>query len=74
VVDDLVPVAVELEAQPPLGDGHAHGVREALAERAGRRLDPGGQPRLRVTRRPRPPLAEVHQLVERQVIAGQVEQ
>ena len=39
VVDDLVAGPVELGGEPALGDGHADGVGEALAERAGRRLD-----------------------------------
>ena len=39
VVDDGVAGAVELGGQPALGDGHADGVGEALAERAGGRLD-----------------------------------
>src|SRR5690606_16341406 len=39
VVDDLVAVAVELRGEHLLGDRHADRVREALAERTGRRLD-----------------------------------
>ena len=74
VIDDLVAVAVELGAQPPLGDGHADGVGEALAERPGRRFDPRRQTRLGMSRRPRPPLPERAQLIERQVVARQVEQ
>ena len=53
------------DAEPPLGDGHADRVREALAERAGRRLDAGRQAVLRVPRRPRAPLAERLEVVER---------
>ena len=39
VVDDLVARAVEALGEEALGDRHADAVREALAERAGRRLD-----------------------------------
>ena len=41
VVDDGVPGAVELARQHLLGEREADRVREALAERAGRRLDAG---------------------------------
>ena len=51
MVDDLVLVAVELVGQPPLGDGHADRVGEALAERSGRRLDARRQAVLRMARR-----------------------
>jgi len=51
VVDDLVPRAVELPCQHHLGDRHANGVREALAERTRRGLDPGGDPNLGMPRR-----------------------
>ena len=73
VVDDLVPGPVELGRQASLGDGHAHGVGEALAQRTGGRLDAGGQAVLRVARGPRAQLAEALELLERQVVAGQVE-
>ena len=41
VVDDLVPGPVEPRGQHALGQRHADGVRDALAQRPGRRLDPG---------------------------------
>ena len=41
VVDDLVVRPVEALGEEALGDRHADAVREALAERARRRLDPG---------------------------------
>ena len=68
------PGRLNSRGQATLGDGHPDRVRDALAERAGRRLDPGRQAVLRVTGRPRAPLAEPLELVERQVVAGQVEQ
>ena len=74
VVDDVVPVAVELGRQATLGDGHPDRVRQPLPERPGRRLDARRQPRLRVARRLRPPLPERLELRQRQVVAGEVEQ
>ena len=74
VVDDGAFGPVELGHQPPLGDRHADRVGEALAERTGRRLDTGRQPVFGMTRRLAAPLAEVLDLVERQVVAGQVQQ
>ena len=74
VVDDGVAGAVELGGQAPLRDGHAHGVGEALAERPGGGLDARRQAVLRVARGARAELAEALQLVERQVVAGEVQQ
>ena len=62
-------------AQALLGDRHADGVGEALAERAGRGLDPRGVAVLGVARGLRAELAEVLDLVDRHVrVAGQVQQ
>ena len=66
-------VGVEQAALAPGGHGHAHGVRQALPERAGRRLHPGRQPVLRVPgseAAPRPVLLEV---LQAQPVPGQVE-
>ena len=65
---------VELGGQAALGDGHADRVREALAERSGRRLDAGRQAVLRVAGRARAPLPERLEVVQREVVAGQVEE
>ena len=70
----VMSVAVEACRQDLLRDGHAHRVREALAERPGRRLDPGGVAVLGVARGHRVELAEAPQLVERQRVAAQVQQ
>ena len=67
------PVAVELLRQPALGDGHAHGVRQPLAERAGRRLDAGREAVLRVAGRDRAPLAERLDVLEAHPVAREVE-
>ena len=56
------------------GDRHPDRVPRALAERAGRHLDTGRVAVLGMAGREAPPLAEALELVERQVIARQVEQ
>ncbi len=73
VVLDLAAVAL---AQEALGDRHADAVAEALAERAGRDLDAGRDVdavALRVAGRERAPLAEALDLVEREVVAREVQ-
>jgi hypothetical protein len=74
VIDDRAAGAIELRPEPALGDGHADRVREALAEGAGGRLDARCQARFRMPRSPRAPLAEQRELLEWQVVAGQVQQ
>ena len=74
VVDDPVVRPVEVLRQDPLGDRHAHRVCHALAERPGGGFDAGRVPALRVARRARAPLAERLDLLDRQVVAAQVEQ
>ncbi|MOA15582.1 hypothetical protein D3C78_1357470 [compost metagenome] len=74
VVDDVVAVAVELRRQHLLRQRHADGVGETLAERAGGGLDAGGVAVLRVTRGARVHLAEILQVFDAEVIAGQVQQ
>ncbi len=67
-------LAAVLLAQEALGEREADGVRDALAERAGRDLDAGGVMDLGVARRARAPGAEVSDLLQRHVrVAGQVE-
>ncbi len=74
VVHDLVPRPVEPCSEVALGDRHAHAHREALAERAGRGLDARRVAVLRVAGGAAPPLPELLQIVERQVVAGEVQQ
>jgi hypothetical protein len=73
VVDDVVPGPVEGVGEEALGDRHPDAVREALAERAGGRLDARRHEVLGVPRRLRVPLAEALQLLEREVVARQVQ-
>ena len=72
VVDDLAP---EAGGKALLGDRHADGVPEPLAERPGRRLDPGRVPVLGMALGARAELAEPLDLVDRHVaVAGQVQE
>ena len=73
VVDDLVLRPVERAGEEALGEAHADAVREALAERAGRHLDALRVPELGMARRRRLPLPEALQLLEREVVAGEVQ-
>ena len=67
VVERALPVGgvrVEQAALAAGGHGHADGVADALAERAGRRLDAGRVPVLGVAGRQRAPLAQVGEVLE----------
>ena len=72
-VDDLVVGPVVALGEEAVGDREADAVREALPERAGRRLDPLGDEVLRMAGRLRAPLAEALELLEREVVAGEME-
>ena len=72
-VDDLVMRPVVAVGEEALRDRHPDAVREALAERPGRRLDAGGVAPLGVAGRPRAPLPELLQVVEREVVAREME-
>ncbi len=74
VVDDGVAVTVELGRHDFFGQGEAHGVGDALAERAGSGLDARGVTMLRVARGTAVQLTEALEVVDRQVVAGQVKQ
>ena len=74
VVDDLVARAVEALGEEALGHRHADGVGDALPERAGRDLDARRVAALGVPGRARAPLAELLEVLEREVVAGQVQQ
>ncbi len=72
-VDDLVVWPVVAIGEKALCDRHADAVPEPLAERPCRRLDAGCVPELRVTGRARPPLPELTQVVEREVVAREMQ-
>ena len=72
-VDDLVVRPVVAVGKETLGDRHPDAVRETLAERPRRRLDARRVPVLGMTRRAGAPLTERLQVVEREVVAREVE-
>ena len=68
------PSRLKRAARTSLGDRHADGVGEALAERSGGGLDAGGVAVLGMARGHRVELAEAPELVEGQRVAAEVEQ
>ena len=74
VIDDVMAVAVELTGQRLLGDRHAHGIGDALAQRTGGGLNARGIAVLRMTRGLGMQLAEVLELLHRQVVAGEMQE
>ena len=78
VVHDVETLAalflVELGGQQFLGQCHAHRIGNALPQRAGGGFHAGGDAHFRVTRCLAVQLAELFELVHRQVIAGQVQE
>ncbi|MNQ60098.1 hypothetical protein D3C85_743670 [compost metagenome] len=74
VVDDGVARTVELRAQHLLGDGETDRVGNALAQRASGGLDARGVAVFRVARGAAVQLAELLEVVDAQVVTGQVQQ
>ena len=74
VVDDAVVGLVEFGRQQLFGQRHAHGVGDALAEWAGGGFHAGRQAVLGVAGSLAVQLAEVFQLLQRQVVACEVQQ
>ena len=74
VIDDFMSGAVELRAQGPFRNRHAHRVGQALAQGAGGGLHSGRVAVFGVSRGPGMQLAEIPQLVQWQVIPRQVQQ
>ena len=73
VIDNFVVIFVELSRQHFLGQGHAHGVGDALAQWAGGGFHAGGDAHFGVTRSLAVELTEVLQFFDRQLVAGQVQ-
>src|SRR4029079_5954087 len=71
--DYLVVWSVVTVGEQTLRCPHADGVPEPLSERSRRRLDAGCVPELRMTGRARPPLPELPQVVEREVVAREMQ-
>ena len=74
VIDDAVARPVELVAQQLLGQRHAHRIGDALAERPGGGLHAGRETHLGMPRCLAVQLAETPELVDRQVVAAQMQQ
>ncbi len=74
VVDDLVGGSVEAVREETLGDRHSDGVGDALPERPRRHLDAGRVAALGVARRARAPLAELFEVRDAEVVAGEMKQ
>ena len=74
VVDDGEARTVVSGGELRLGDRHADGVRQPLAERARRHLDARRVSALRMPGCLAIPLAELLDVVERQIVAGQMQQ
>ena len=74
VIDEGVAGAVELGSEQLLGERHAHGVGQALAERAGGGLDAGRVADLGVAGGAAVELAEALEFFHRQLVAAEVEQ
>ena len=72
-VDDAETVTVEGRGHVRRRQRQAHAVGQALAERAGGHLDAGRDAHLRVAGRLRVDLAELFEVVEGQIVAGQVQ-
>ena len=65
VVDNLMTGLIEMRGEPAFGDGHADGIGETLAERAGGGFDAGCVTVFRMTGRFAVPLPEILQFVQR---------
>src|SRR5690606_9898073 len=74
VIDDVVPGAVELGGHDLLRQGKAHGVGDALPQRTRGGFHTGGVAVFRVAGGAAVQLTEVLQIIDGQVIAGQVQQ
>eukprot|EP00659_Diplonema_papillatum_P022586 gene22587-biopygen22916 len=74
VVDNVVVRAVELRSQHFFSQGKTHGVGQALAQWTGGGLNARGVAVFRVARGAAVDLAEVFQVVDGDVVAGQVQQ
>lgn len=72
-IDEVVMRPVVALGEETVGDREADAVREALPERARRRLDPLGQEVLGMAGRARAPLAKALQLLQREVVAAEVQ-
>src|SRR5438105_9902739 len=73
VINDLEPRTVVARSEVGLCYRHAHAVAEALTQRTRRSLDSRSQAPLGMAGRMAAPLAELFDLLEREIIAGEME-
>ena len=73
IVENGVRSRVETRRGHFLGNGNAHGIRDALPERTSGALDALRLKRFRMPRRHAVKLAKILQLLHREVVAGKVE-
>ena len=74
VIDHVKPWPVVARGQLRLRDRHADGIGETLPERTGGGLDAWRQAALGMPRRLAAPLAELFDVVQREIVAGQVQE
>ena len=74
VVDDVVAGAVVARRQLRLSDRHADRIAEALPKRPRRNLHTGRVPAFGMPRCPAAPLAELLDIVQRQIVPGEMQQ
>ena len=74
MIDDIETGAVEARRQMALRNGEADCIGEALAERSGRDFDARRQPAFGMARRLAFPLPEALDLLERQIVAGKMQE
>src|SRR5207302_924703 len=74
MIDDLVAGSVETMSQRSLGDRHPDCVGAALTERTGRRFDARSDAELRMAGRAAPPLTKCLQILQGQVVSGQMQE
>ncbi len=74
MIDDVEARAIELRGEQAFGESHPHGIGEALPERAGGRFNARGEPVFRVAGGLRVQLAKATQLVDRQIVAREMQE
>ncbi len=72
VIEDCL-VAVEYRGHVRFSDSHSNRIADSLPEWASRRLDAGGVAVLGVARRLALPLAKLLQIIEGEIVAGEIE-
>ncbi|MCK7509366.1 MAG: hypothetical protein MZV70_38610 [Desulfobacterales bacterium] len=74
MINDGLPVAIEPRRQMRLGNSHADGVGQSLPQRAGSHFHACRMLIFRMSRCAAAPLAEIFDVVERKIVAGQMQE